>query len=845
MMKTTRDKIIVALLVLLLLAIFLPPNINGTRFKKGLAGSLSAALGREVKIDQVKYRIFPRPGFDIYNLQVMDDPSFSAEPLIMCGKVAADLRLASLWRGRLEIANLKLTDDAAPPSLNLVFSKGHWNLESLLLRVEQVPSAPTARFRSEQRARFPYIEANGGRINLKTGPEKKPWAITNTDFSFWLASEDQWHVRLEGHPVRTDMNLNDTGTVKLEGDLRRSSALGNMPVKLELNWEKAQLGQFSSLVAGHDPGWRGGLSGSAQLSGTLNNLHVIASADLREFRRYDVNRNNMPQVRTRCLGEYARGLLDLKCDTPLEPGGVVMTFRWSAAMPNDYDFSAVATRVPLAFLARLARHSRPSLPDDLTANGDLNAAFGFHWHNGVRNWHGTGMTSPFLLQSATAGKPFPVSPVRFHVGPQESVTGVVSRKGRGKQPEEPAKPDVFTLDTFSVQLGPSITLEVQGTADGKGYWIGAKGMVPLERLLTLGQVAGFSTDISNTTASAIVNLNIAGPWANFAAPRVAGTAHLQNAAAWIPGVKDRLLISEADVQVSEIETVLAHIKAQFEHTPVAITGTVSQPWVCQPAPPCPLEFDLHADTLSLADASGLFSAGDKSWNLPFFSDSSNKLPDVRASGTFSAGQFEVAELPLENFKAHVEIANKALQINRISARLAGGSVDGEWHADWSAATPRFSASGTAANVTLEKISPAAPEVALLTSWITGRADLKYSAKFEGASPKEMINSASGRFEFTVNSGTSHALLLEGNKPFKFQSLQGAMELEKQTLRVLPSKFRAEPRIYDLSGTVSLSDRQTKLRLSNSGSRWEITGALDKPQIAPQQTAAQTAAARTR
>src|SRR5512146_280280 len=223
-----RTKIVLVVLVVLALAIFLPPNINGTRFRNGLAGALSTALGREVRIGQVKYRIFPRPGFDIYNLQVMDDPAFGAEPLIMCGKVTADLRLTSLWKGRLEIAKLKLTDDDAPPSLNLVYSKGHWNLESLLLQVEHVPSAPTARLRAEERPRFPYIEASGGRINVKTGPEKKPWAMTDTDFAFWLASEDQWHVRMEGRPVRTDMNLNGTGKVRLEGDLHRSSALRNM-----------------------------------------------------------------------------------------------------------------------------------------------------------------------------------------------------------------------------------------------------------------------------------------------------------------------------------------------------------------------------------------------------------------------------------------------------------------------------------------------------------------------------------------------------------------------------------------------------------------------------------------
>ncbi|HZD94498.1 MAG TPA: AsmA family protein, partial [Candidatus Sulfotelmatobacter sp.] len=163
-MAITRKKIVIAFLIVLALGIFLPPNINGARFSKRLASTLSAALGREVKIGSVKYRLLPRPGFDLYDLQVMDDPAFSAEPLLMCGKVTADLRLTSLWQGRLEIANLKLTDDSTPPSLNLVYSGDHWNLESLLLRVEQVPTAPTAKRSAEHRSRFPYIQASSGRI---------------------------------------------------------------------------------------------------------------------------------------------------------------------------------------------------------------------------------------------------------------------------------------------------------------------------------------------------------------------------------------------------------------------------------------------------------------------------------------------------------------------------------------------------------------------------------------------------------------------------------------------------------------------------------------------------------
>src|SRR5205085_873733 len=143
--RVSRKKIVLAMLIAIVLAVFLPPQINGARFSKRLASALSQALGRQVRIGSVKFRLLPRPGFDLYDFEVVDDPAFNAEPLLLCGQVTADLRLTALWKGRLEIANLKLQNagDRTPPSLNLVYANGHWNVELLLSRAGQVPAAPS------------------------------------------------------------------------------------------------------------------------------------------------------------------------------------------------------------------------------------------------------------------------------------------------------------------------------------------------------------------------------------------------------------------------------------------------------------------------------------------------------------------------------------------------------------------------------------------------------------------------------------------------------------------------------------------------------------------------------
>src|SRR6476661_9480754 len=119
---------VAAALVLLLLFLVRP---GASRLKSRIIISLSAAVGRPVDLGAVHIRLLPRPGFDLENLVVYDDPAFGAEPILRASEVTADLRLMSLVRGRIEIARLDLTE----PSLNLVHREtGHWNLEALLER---------------------------------------------------------------------------------------------------------------------------------------------------------------------------------------------------------------------------------------------------------------------------------------------------------------------------------------------------------------------------------------------------------------------------------------------------------------------------------------------------------------------------------------------------------------------------------------------------------------------------------------------------------------------------------------------------------------------------------------
>src|SRR5258707_9172062 len=127
-------RVLAVLFATLALGVLLPPYVNVNRWRPRIAGALAGALGRDVTVGSVSLRLLPQPGFTLSRFAIADDARFSAEPVVRADEVTAELRLSSLWRGRLEIAKLSLKE----PSLNLVRrADGHWNVESLLLKVSQ------------------------------------------------------------------------------------------------------------------------------------------------------------------------------------------------------------------------------------------------------------------------------------------------------------------------------------------------------------------------------------------------------------------------------------------------------------------------------------------------------------------------------------------------------------------------------------------------------------------------------------------------------------------------------------------------------------------------------------
>jgi AsmA protein len=378
-----RKHVVRALIIVLLLLMLalLPPLINVSRYQRQIASSISASLGRPVRIDSVKLNLLPMPSFILENFVLGEDPAFGSEPVIRAGTVRAVLRVSSLWERRVEFSTISLTE----PSVNLVhLPDGRWNVESILLQAARVPAAPTDQKVSTVAPRFPYIEATGARVNLKMGLEKMPLALTEAKFALWLPEPNQWRLRLEGHPNRTDTAATDTGAFQLEGSLGHAASLAAVPVDLTASWTAAPLGAVSWMMLGRDVGLRGQITVHATMQGSIGRNRVQSRLELRDVRRADFVPRQTLNADIACsalAADLFHQLQDVRCrwpaDAPARPEDASLTVTGTVPellRPGSARLAAQANRLPLGMLLDGLRIASPRVGSNLSASGELSGS---------------------------------------------------------------------------------------------------------------------------------------------------------------------------------------------------------------------------------------------------------------------------------------------------------------------------------------------------------------------------------------------------------------------------------------------------------------------------------------
>jgi hypothetical protein len=836
-----RRVIAAAALIVLLLLFFLRPGAS--RLKSRIISSISAGVGRSVDISSVHLRLLPRPGFDLENLVVFDDPAFGAEPMLRASEVTADLRLTSLVRGRLEIARLDLTD----PSLNLVQgANGRWNVEPLLERTAHTPLAPTAKAKLEPRPGFPYIEATGARINFKSGPEKKPYALTNADFSLWQDSENEWGVRLRAQPFRTDLNLNDTGTLQVNGTWQRAAALRDTPLQFTIEWNRAQLGQLTKFFTGNDQGWRGGVLLDVALTGTPGKLQIASDASIQDFRRYDIAGGQPMRLAGHCDGQFSstdQRFHELMCRAPVGTGSIALKGDVGLLGSGNYGLELIAENLPASAVVALARRGKKNLPEDLSGGGTLSGTFSMERDAPTApvRVEGRGEVADLRLSSAANKTEVGPASVPFVLTSGDTSPRMPSKRAQGK-----GVPGMRAPDGAHVEFGPISSVgghvdapTVRGWIDRSGYEISVLGETEIGKALRVTRMFGIPALQSTAEGTAQVDLHVAGAWAGpgngsasgFPGPQVTGTAKLRGVRVALRGAGGPVEISSADLQLLQNEVRVEKLIAKAAET--SWTGSLEMPRGCGTPGACEVHFNLKANQIGLSEVSEWLNPRpkDRPWYRVLESSAQAGTPflaSLRASGRVTADRVLVQSFESTHVSATVSLDAGKLQVLALSAEFLGGKHRGEWRADFSAKPAVCSGSGSLTGISLEHLADA-----MRDPGIAGTASASYEVK--GTCPAEFWSSAEGTLQFDISDGSlPHVSLTEDAGALKVARFSGKAHLRAGAVEIRDAKLDSAGGKFLVSGTASLK-RELDLKLARiaagaPAAGYTITGTVAEPKV---------------
>ncbi len=867
--------------LVLVTAFLLPPLVNINRFRRRIAESIGASVGRPVGMSSVKMRLLPRPGFEIEDFVVEDDPAFGAEPMLRCGQVTAYIRLLSLWRGRLEIARIAFDE----PSLNLVRNRaGRWNFDSVLTQAAQIPNAPTAQRHAGGVPRFPYIDASNARVNFKFGDEKMPVSFLNADLAVWLSNPDEWRIQFAAQPARTDLTLDlaNTGILRLEGTLRRSpsgpQALTRMPAVLHVEWSNAPLGQLSRIFTGADADWRGQLEVNADISGSADQADLKVVAKGRGIHRAEFEPRETLNVDATCQARFVRAnrLLDaITCLVPTGDGHLLLTGSINGAGGKlDPALSLEVNHLPVAQAFDGLRLIRSGFAPEVQAQGAIDGNFVYAPPNQsvVPQLQGQAVVEGLTLAAPAFEKPLTFPALHFVVGENSSERP----RRRGQRTVSPSGPHAeasgvelaLLLEPFAFgqTAAASAPLNASGTFTRSGFSVRVTGQSHLGQLAALGKEFGL---LRNRTVNfgpegtAEVDVTIHGPWlspvvdADHPAVPLAvdGSMRLHSAELTSDFLAQPLQISNAQATIGD-NRVDWNANA-FAYGPIHADGTLSYPVFCSTEPECFRHFTLHVAALDAATAqSALLGATRHGEIVQQVLDriGGNSHPWPALTGTVQIGALTVEQLTIRDLAASLAIEDNVLQVKSLTGRaLAGPASIGALRLSGTMrmtdGTPHYEVEAV-----LDHAAAPALAAAFQQRWGPGTINLTASLKLAGYEAKQLESSASGTFQGTWAKGALpvEAIASPGkvtpvsadstqtvngppqgaprNPLARFDAWTADGTIADNTFHFAKSQITVGAESFPLTGTMDFA-RKLDLAVDATPIPLRVAGTLEKPTVA--------------
>ena len=829
-----------AALAVVVAIIVIPPLVNVNRYKSQITNLMSASLRRPVRLSSVELRLLPRPGFVLTDLTVEEDPSYGVEPVLHATTVTASIRLLSLWRGRIEVSRVSV-DEA---SLNLVrTTAGRWNLDSIFrTAAAQSQSELTKQGKSPP---LPYLEATNSRINIKKGFEKLPFSLLNADLSLWQEEPGDWRIRLRGQPARTDVSLDlgDTGIVQLEASMRRAPELRLMPLRLDLEWRQAQLGQLSKLVLGNDPGWRGALTAEMHLDGTADSAKVTTRLRAAGVHRAEFAPAAPLDFDANCNFQYnysARNLENLVCDSPLGDGRLRVEGNLPGNAPPK--LSLDLQRIPAQALLDALRTVRNKLGAGLDANGTLSGKLTYD------------PSAPQPVPAKATAAPHRHSANSHSVkelaivhGPLYGNISINNLRLSGNslsQPIQIAKivlepspaaqgQDESLISTIDIPSGGATPLVITARISSSGYQLGIHGLGTPVRVRELARAGGLpDADALDAIAGdpITLDLGIAGPWlpapnlsptvdgvvapvhiATSSPPdaviadRLRGTVTLHNATWKSDALAAPVQISEATLYLGGKDTHWGSVA--FSYGALKGTAALTIPATCEAPEQCPPILNIQFPVLDAAEMQSTILGAQKPGTLlstliaRITPSSKSAWPELE--GTVKADSLILGPVTLHNAVIALRLAQTAAEFKSVDAEL----LDGEIHATGKltrADKPAYSLEGQ-----FQKLNPSALCQLLSLQCTGGSFDGSGKIDLSGFTDKDLASSAKGILHFEMRqgafSGSDASAAPVPLALMHFDHWTGDAEIENGAVTLKENKVQRGKRESTIQATIPFGD----------------------------------------
>jgi hypothetical protein len=853
--------------LLLLAAVVAPPLVSLNRVHRRIAETIGRAIRRPVRMSSIKLRLLPRPGFEIADFIVEDDPAFGAEPVLRSSQVVASVRILPLWRGRLEIARIAFDE----PSVNLVRNReGRWNIDSLLSQAAQIPQAPTGDRHPGALQRFPYIDANNARINFKSGDEKLPFSFLSADLAVWLANPGEWRIEFDAQPVRTDLTLDlaNTGIFRLTGSLRHAGTLSQMPMQLHAEWANAPLGQLSKILTGSDADWRGQLDASADITGSIDHAALKLTAAGQTIHRLEFDQREPLNVTVTCQANFTRAgrLFDaVTCLAPTGDGHLLLTgsIHAIAAKPEP-NLALELNNVPVPWALDGLRLVRAGFGTSVIATGVIDGNFTYappevtSLQPSTPRLRGKATVNHLTLAGPALQKPLALPTLRLAMN---SETPPLAHRAHGvaapsiDQNELLLEP--FTVGTAPIQnpLTPATKLPASMTVSGlfarSGFSLHLGGESHVDELIALGKEFGLMQHLPvdlGTQGVADLDLTVRGPWMvpvtdqPAASASVDGTLRLRNAQLTGDFLAQPLRIPAA--QAAFAGNQILWTAPGVIYGPLHADATLSYPAFCTASAGCVPQFGLHMASLDAETAQSALLGAQRHGELAerlldrlrSLNQPSSAWPKL--VGSVQIGTLAFQSLAMKDFTAAIAIDGHTIQLKSSTSAALNGQLHLSGAMEVVDHTPRYELEAR-----LDGASARAIAALFEENWGPGSIDLRTNLKFSGFKEEELLSSVTGTCHWEWTNGGLPAPVANGKTASgipgplsRFDTWTTDSVLANQAMNLQKSQIMRGKDATSLAGSISFA-RELTLTPEDQPNAAKITGTLQHPLVQTESTTA--------